>query len=216
MVELQGELITAREALREQATTDPLTGVATRRTILETLDRELERSLRVGAPCAVVFVDLDHFKGVNDTHGHAAGDAVLRQAAATMRSTLRPYDLIGRYGGEEFVVVLPGCDAAGAQAAAERLRASIAAAAVAVGNATLRVTCSLGVAVGGPGAVSRRSPGRSRCRPVRGQEVRAESSGHGRPGPARTPPRRDRTSGLDTSSVGSATTVAGEVSHRRR
>ena len=101
MVELQGELITAREALREQATTDPLTGVATRRTILETLDRELERSLRVGAPCAVVFVDLDHFKGVNDTHGHAAGDAVLRQAAATMRldpAPLRPHRPLRRRG----------------------------------------------------------------------------------------------------------------------
>ena len=152
MVELQKELITAREALREQATTDTLTGVANRRMIVEALDRELERSLRVGAPCAVVFVDLDHFKRVNDTHGHAAGDAVLRATASTMRSTLRPYDLIGRYGGEEFVVVLPGCDAAGAQAAAERLRASIAAAAVSVGKVTLRVTCSLGIAVAGPGS----------------------------------------------------------------
>jgi two-component system, cell cycle response regulator len=149
MVDLQVELIAAREALRDQATTDPLTGLPNRRTLVETLDRELERSRRVEAACAVVFVDLDHFKRVNDTHGHAAGDAVLREAASAMRATLRPYDVVGRFGGEEFVVVLPGCDAAGAQAAAERLRVSIAATAVAVGETTLRVTCSLGVAVGG-------------------------------------------------------------------
>jgi diguanylate cyclase (GGDEF)-like protein len=152
MVDLQMELIAAREALRDQATKDPLTGLPNRRTLVEALDRELERSRRVGAACAVVFVDLDHFKRVNDTHGHAAGDAVLRAAASALRATLRPYDAVGRFGGEEFVIVLPGCDAAGAPAAAERLRASIAGTAVPVGETTLRVTCSLGVAVGGAGA----------------------------------------------------------------
>jgi two-component system cell cycle response regulator len=148
---LQEEAIAAREALREQATTDALTGIANRRTILETLDKELERSRRVGSACSVILVDLDHFKRVNDTHGHAAGDAVLQHAASTLRSILRPYDLVGRYGGEEFVVVLPGCDAEGARAAAERLRTSMASASVAVGETTVRVTCSLGVAVGGMG-----------------------------------------------------------------
>jgi two-component system, cell cycle response regulator len=147
MVELHTELIAAREALREQATSDPLTGLANRRTILEVLDRELARCRRSGAACSVGIVDLDHFKAVNDTHGHAAGDAVLRHAASTMRATVRPYDLLGRYGGEEFVIVLPGCDAAGARAAAERLRASMAGTAIAVGEVSLRVTCSLGVAV---------------------------------------------------------------------
>jgi len=148
MVELHAELITARETLREQASTDPLTGLANRRTILEVLDRELARCRRSGGVCSVGMVDLDHFKAVNDTYGHAAGDAVLRQAASTMRATLRPYDLLGRYGGEEFVVVLPGCDAAGARAAAERLRASMAGTTIAVGEVSLRVTCSLGIAVG--------------------------------------------------------------------
>jgi two-component system, cell cycle response regulator len=90
IVELQAELIAAREALRQQATTDPLTGLANRRTILETLGRELERCRRSKAACAVVFVDLDHFKQVNDTHGHSAGDEVLRQTAATMRAVYTP------------------------------------------------------------------------------------------------------------------------------
>jgi diguanylate cyclase (GGDEF)-like protein len=147
MVELQSQLIAAREALRERAATDPLTGLPNRRTLVEGLDREVERARRGDASCAVAFVDLDHFKRVNDVHGHAAGDVVLRQAAEAMRALLRPYDLVARYGGEEFVVVLPGCDAAGAVAAAERLRAAVADATVTVGQAKLRVTCSVGVAV---------------------------------------------------------------------
>jgi diguanylate cyclase (GGDEF)-like protein len=148
IVELHSQLIAAREALREQATTDPLTGLANRRTLLQTLDKELERCRRLGTACSVVFVDLDHFKHVNDNHGHPAGDAVLQQAASRMRAILRPYDLVGRYGGEEFVVVLPGCGAAEACVAAERLRASMAGTAMVVGTVSLRVTCSLGVAAG--------------------------------------------------------------------
>ena len=151
LVDQQGELIAAREALREQATTDPLTAMANRRTLLDALGRELERSSRLGSPCAVLFVDLDHFKRVNDVHGHAGGDAVLRQAAAAMRSILRPYDLVGRYGGEEFVVVLPGCDATGARMAAERVRAAVASMSVLVGGKSVPVTCSVGVAVSAAG-----------------------------------------------------------------
>jgi diguanylate cyclase (GGDEF)-like protein len=153
IVDQQGELIAAREVLRAQATTDALTATANRRTLLEALSRELERSNRLATPCAVLFVDLDHFKRVNKEHGHAAGDAVLREAAAAMRSILRPYDLLGRYGGEEFVIVLPGCDAGGARVAAERVRGRIAAMAVAVGGKSLPVTCSVGAAVGGAGGV---------------------------------------------------------------
>ena len=148
IVDLHSQLIAAREALREQATTDPLTGLANRRALLDTLARELERSRRSATTCSIVFVDLDHFKQVNDSHGHSVGDKVLQEVASRMRAILRPYDIVGRYGGEEFIVVLPGCNAAGALAAAERLRASMSRTAIVVGDARLRVTCSLGVAVG--------------------------------------------------------------------
>jgi diguanylate cyclase (GGDEF)-like protein len=147
IVDVHGQMSAAREALREQASTDPLTRLANRRSILQTLDREIERSRRSGAPCAIVFVDLDHFKRVNDAHGHAAGDTVLCQAAATMSGNLRPYDVLGRYGGEEFIAVLAGCDLPAARSVAERLRESIASAAVPVAGTAVNLTCSVGVAV---------------------------------------------------------------------
>jgi diguanylate cyclase (GGDEF)-like protein len=146
IVELHAALIEAREALRAQATTDALTGLPNRRTILEALDREVERARRAEGSCAVAFADLDHFKQVNDAHGHAAGDAVLRQAASRMRAHLRPYDMLGRYGGEEFVAVLAGCDAEGARAAGERLRACVGATPIDANGTLIRVTCSIGVA----------------------------------------------------------------------
>jgi two-component system cell cycle response regulator len=152
IVDQQGELIAAREALREQATTDALTAIANRRTLLEALTRELERSSRLEVPCALLFVDLDHFKRVNDVHGHGGGDVVLREAAAAMRDILRPYDVIGRYGGEEFAIVLPGCDATGAAIAAERVREAVASMRVVLGGKKVPVTCSVGVAVATTGA----------------------------------------------------------------
>ena len=145
ILDLQAELITAREALRFRATRDPLTGLWNRGAIQEIVDRELARSHREGQALSLGIADLDHFKGINDTYGHAAGDAVLREATRRLQQTLRLYDSLGRYGGEEFLIVLPGCNAATAPPVAERLRASISEAPFILREGPLLVTISLGV-----------------------------------------------------------------------
>lgn len=144
-VALHAELIQAREALRIQATHDPLTGLLNRRAITERLQAELHRSRREKSPLAVILVDLDLFKRINDTHGHEAGDRVLVEAARRMSRATRPYDLLGRYGGEEFLVVLPNCPEAEAVASAERLRSLLCATPVDLPAGPLKVTASLGV-----------------------------------------------------------------------
>jgi diguanylate cyclase (GGDEF)-like protein len=154
ILELQAELVKAREALRDQATRDGLTGVWNRNALFEVIGRELARSTRERLPLAVVMADLDRFKQVNDVYGHLAGDAVLREAARRMSACMRPYDAIGRYGGEEFVVVLPGCDAVTGRHQAERLRAALADEPFHICNCETSVTCSLGVAWTGDAEVS--------------------------------------------------------------
>jgi diguanylate cyclase (GGDEF)-like protein len=107
----KSDLVAAREALLHQASHDALTGLWNRPAILEILEREMNRAHREGAQLAVVLADLDHFKQINDTYGHLAGDAILRAAARRMVENIRPYDFIGRYGGEEFLIILPGLSA---------------------------------------------------------------------------------------------------------
>jgi len=153
IVDLQSELVAAREALREQATRDPLTCVWNRYAILDTLNREVKRSFREATPLSVIMVDLDNFKHVNDTYGHLAGDAVLREIARRMQACVRAYDYVGRYGGEEFLVVSPGSSGTNALQLAERVRNAIAAEPVRARNLAIPVTASFGITVTDGGEV---------------------------------------------------------------
>jgi two-component system cell cycle response regulator len=145
ILELQAQLLAAREALREQATRDPLTCLWNRYSILDILGREVNRANREGSGVGVIMADLDHFKRVNDTYGHLAGDTVLREAARRMQASVRSYDAVGRYGGEEFLIVLPGSGDSSAMQFAERLRETICAEAIAAGDSSVLATVSLGV-----------------------------------------------------------------------
>jgi diguanylate cyclase (GGDEF)-like protein len=147
ILDLQDELLAAREAMRDLATRDALTGVWNHAAIQDALRRELIRAAREGRPLGVILADLDHFKRVNDTFGHLAGDAVLREAARRMTTAVRPYDLVGRYGGEEFLLVLPGCDQAKARKFAERIRTRLAAEPVTHQGHLIPITVSMGVTV---------------------------------------------------------------------
>jgi diguanylate cyclase (GGDEF)-like protein len=150
---LQEELVQAREALREQATRDGLTGLWNRTAIFDILQNELARSSRSGAPLIVLMADLDGFKPVNDHFGHMAGDAVLREVAARMKAAVRRYDAVGRYGGEEFLMVLPGCELPSGLAQAERIRGAIDGESFLAGDNEIRLTCSLGAACAIPPAI---------------------------------------------------------------
>ncbi len=122
IIELQLSLMQAREELREKASKDLLTMLPNRAAIMATLQNEIARCHRDRRSVGVALLDIDHFKKVNDTHGHFAGDAVLRETAARLKSSIRAYDQVGRYGGEEFLVVLPNCDMEQARNQADRMR----------------------------------------------------------------------------------------------
>ncbi len=131
--------------LEQMARTDSLTGVLNRRAFEAEFMREISRTLRSGAPLSLLLMDVDHFKIVNDEHGHAAGDAVLRELASILQRDLRRADLVARLGGEEFAALLPDTDADRATHTAERLRAVIEKAQISAGGARMRVTASFGV-----------------------------------------------------------------------
>jgi diguanylate cyclase len=134
------------EKLEEATRTDHLTGVANRRHLLERLKDELARHSRTGQTLSLAILDLDHFKQVNDTYGHLGGDFVLAQTAERFSSQIRPYDLIGRYGGEEFCIVLPRADIETAATVLERIRSDLADGEFTWEENRIRVTVSIGVA----------------------------------------------------------------------
>jgi diguanylate cyclase (GGDEF)-like protein/PAS domain S-box-containing protein len=136
------------DELKRHATVDPLTGAFNRRHGLARLEIEFDRRARSGQSCAVLMLDIDRFKVINDTHGHAAGDAVLCAMVLTCKAQLRTVDTLARWGGEEFLILLPDTDAEAAMVIAERLREAVAAMLVPVGsNANIEFTVSIGVAV---------------------------------------------------------------------
>src|SRR3954451_7197279 len=143
------DIATALVDTHDRATYDRLTGVANRQSLLAALFNEVERATRYGRPLSVAFVDIDHFKSVNDTYGHAAGDIVLRGVAQTVAESLRASDMIGRYGGEEFMLILTETDVDEAAALSEKLRELIERKRFAIeGNSALSVTISIGIAGG--------------------------------------------------------------------
>lgn len=139
-------IVELQNALRFQAMHDELTGALNRKAVMSRLEQELARGARQPAPVAVAMIDVDHFKKVNDTFGHLVGDQVLKSVVKRISSLLRPYDVIGRYGGEEFLLVLPGCSLRQAKVVAERLRGEMDTVPVELPTASLRVTISIGVA----------------------------------------------------------------------
>ncbi len=147
IIELQDELITTREELRIQATRDFLTGMWNRGMITEKLNEEIERAARANGSLGVIMCDIDHFKLVNDSQGHPAGDSVLVEVANRMEATLRAYDSLGRFGGEEFLIVVPDVSEEGAEALAERIRCAIAERPVNTPSGPIDITVSLGTVV---------------------------------------------------------------------
>ena len=136
------ELLTG---LKSKAETDELTGLLNRRSVLQSVHNEIERALRTRRPMAFLMYDLDHFKGVNDTYGHPAGDIVLQGIANIALATFRKIDVVGRLGGEEFLVVLPESNQEEAKAAAERFRSAVAAHKFVAGYQRIGITISIGL-----------------------------------------------------------------------
>jgi two-component system cell cycle response regulator len=142
--EMQELLLTRERELERLAYYDELTGLPNRRSLLRQLEALISRGRRHGHALALLMVDADHFKAVNDHHGHAAGDAALRALADRLLERLRTEDVAGRFGGEEFVIALPDADAAGASAVAEAVRAAVSARPLAVAGRELSLTVSVG------------------------------------------------------------------------
>ena len=153
------ELMAANAKLEQLATTDPLTGIGNRRRMTEQINKELERSRRSRHPLSLLMVDIDHFKNVNDIHGHEAGDRAIIAVAQSLARGMRSIDMTSRFGGEEFVLLMPETDIAVASLAAERLRADVAALRIGGDKGEqIALTISIGVAASYPDGVAPDSP----------------------------------------------------------
>jgi diguanylate cyclase (GGDEF)-like protein len=147
ILQLQDGLMVAGAELLFRATHDSLTGIANRDVILDSLRREHSRQVREGGSFGIVLLDVDHFKSVNDTYGHQCGDAVLQEVVRRVTSTVRAYDTVGRYGGEEFLIVAPSSGAEGILRLSERVRLAIETEPIKTDGVEISVTLSLGLAV---------------------------------------------------------------------
>ena len=145
LIEFEKALREANEKLHTLAITDGLTGISNRRAILESLRSEISHAVRENSPFCLIMLDIDHFKKINDTYGHSAGDKVLVEIVNRMKSALRPYDVIGRYGGEEFVVGISKTDSKINRVIAERLRTCICERPFQIEDRKIDVSISLGV-----------------------------------------------------------------------
>jgi two-component system cell cycle response regulator len=145
ILHLEGRLVEARENMRFKATHDALTSLFNRGVIMDLLGREITRSRREHVPTAVLLCDVDHFKNVNDTHGHLIGDEVLQEIARRLILSVRSYDYVGRYGGEEFLVILNNCDGSSAPTRADEIRRAIADSSIETSIGPLQLTVSIGV-----------------------------------------------------------------------
>jgi two-component system cell cycle response regulator len=154
IIELQTELLATQEKLRIQATHDGLTKMLNRNSIFEILESEFERSGRGKSSLGMIMADIDHFKKINDTYGHQAGDMVLKKVAHILKKSIRRYDRVGRYGGEEFLILLPDCDANTIEKIAERLREKISQEDYLFNDQVINVTISMGLSVSKGGAFS--------------------------------------------------------------
>lgn len=182
----QNRLLLAKDALRREASRDCLTSLWNRKAILAILERDLLRAEREQEPVGLIMIDVDHFKAINDSRGHAAGDTVLRIIASGIAAVVRPYDSVGRCGGEEFLIVAPGCGMAETWELAERVRSHVAGCNIMVGGSTVQVSLSLGVATGQTAAeiekllqsadtalYQAKNAGRNRVEPVVGRAASA-------------------------------------------
>lgn len=134
--------------LQFESAHDHLTGLWNRGAIMGLLQRETQHSMRMGEPLGIIMVDVDHFKRINDSYGHQTGDTVLREVARRMVASVRNYDYVGRYGGEEFLIVLTECSALNLAATAERMRAYVAEKPITTDAGPIPVTVSMGMAAG--------------------------------------------------------------------